>query len=58
MLTFYKESHRDVRYHQIYSKCILSINDMIVAIEVAKQGVTVGQDTVSGLMFADDFVGV
>ena len=34
------------------------INDMIVAIEAAKQGVTVGEDTVSGLMFADDLVGI
>ena len=34
------------------------INDMIVAVEAAKQGVTVGQDTVSGLMYADDFVGM
>ena len=34
-------------------------NDMTVAIEAAKQGVTVGDDTaVSGLMFADDFVGI
>ena len=33
---------------------------MIVAVEAAKQGVTVGEDTtvVSGLMFADDFVGI
>ena len=33
------------------------INDMILAVEAAKQGVTVREDTVSGLMFADDFVG-
>ena len=32
------------------------INDMIGAVEAAKQGVPVGDDTVSGLMFADDFV--
>ena len=34
------------------------INDMVlmVAVDVAKQGVTVGEDTVSGLRFADDFV--
>ena len=31
-------------------------NDMIVAVEAAKEGVTVGEDTVSGLKFADDFV--
>ena len=34
------------------------INDMIVAVEAAKQGVTMREDTVSGLMFADDFVGI
>ena len=31
---------------------------MIVAAEAAKQGVMVGGDTVSRLMFADDFVGI
>ena len=30
---------------------------MITAVEAAKQGVTAGGDTVSGLLFADDFVG-
>ena len=34
------------------------IDDVIVAVEAAKQGVTMGEDTVSGLMFADDFVGI
>ena len=34
------------------------VNDMIVAVEAAKQGVTMGEDTVLGLMFADDFVGI
>ena len=34
------------------------INDIIVAVEAAKQGVTMGEDPVSGLMFADDFVGI
>ena len=34
------------------------INDMIRAVEAAKQGVKVGEDIVSGLMFADDFVGI
>ena len=34
------------------------INDMIVAIAEAKQEVTVGEGTVSGLMFADDFAGI
>ena len=33
------------------------INDLIVAVG-AKQGVAVGEDTVSGLMFADNFVGI
>ena len=31
---------------------------MIVAVEAAKQGATKGEDTVWGLMFADDFVGM
>ena len=31
-------------------------NDLIAAVEAAKQGVTVGEDTVPGFMFADDFV--
>ena len=31
---------------------------MIVAVEAARQGVTVREDTVSGLMFADDVVGI
>ena len=30
---------------------------MTVAVEAAKQGITVGEDTVAGLMFADDFRG-
>ena len=34
------------------------INDMTVADEAAKQGVTMGEDTVSGLTFAGDFVGL
>ena len=49
--------HRDVHYHHpIYSRYLL--NDMIVAVEAAKQGVTIGEDMVSGLMFAHDFVGI
>ena len=31
---------------------------MITAVEAAKQGVTLGGDTVSGLMFADGFMGI
>ena len=31
---------------------------MIVAIEAAKQRVKMGEDTVSGLMFTDDFAGI
>ena len=34
------------------------INDLILAIESAQQGVKVGDDMVSGLTFADDFVGI
>ena len=36
----------------------LYVNDMIVAVEAAKQGVTMGEDTVSGWMSAYDFVGI
>ena len=32
------------------------INDLIISVEAADQGVTVGGDTVSGVMSADDFV--
>ena len=32
------------------------INDTIVAVEAANQGVTMGENTVLGFMFADDFV--
>ena len=31
---------------------------MIVAVEALMEGVTVGGDAVSGLMFANDFVGI
>ena len=34
------------------------INGLISAIESAQQGVKVGDDMVSGLMFADDFAGI
>ena len=51
-MIFYKELHRDVCQHLVYYT-----SDLIVAVEASKQGVTVGEDTVSGLMFADDFVG-
>ena len=37
-----------------------SIIDVMIraAVEAAKQGVKVGEDMVSGIMFADDFVGI
>ena len=34
------------------------INGLIVAVEAARQGVTEGEDTVSGLIFEEDVVGV
>ena len=34
------------------------IDGMMVAAETPRQGVTVGEGTESGLMFADDFVGI
>ena len=58
-----KSNHVDI-LRGVAQGCILSpnlfkacINDMIVAVEAAKQGVAMGEDTVS-LMFADDFVGI
>ena len=40
-------------------QCIyIYINGMVAAVEGAKRGVTMREDTVSGLMFADDFVGI
>lgn len=34
------------------------INDTIVGVEESKQGVAGGQDALSGLVLADDFVGI
>ena len=34
------------------------INEMVVAVEAAKRGLTMGEDMVSRLIFADDFVGI
>ena len=34
------------------------VTDMIVAVEAAKQEVTVGEDTVLRLVFAGEFVGI
>ena len=49
--------HRDVRTStRILFKAY--INDMLIAIEAAKQRVTVGEDTVWGLILTDDFVGI
>ena len=59
MLIFFMELHRDVRCHVISSRYIyIYMNDRIVAVEAAKQGATVGEDTVSGLVFADNVVGL
>ena len=58
MLIFCKELYRDVPYHPIYSRHQVYINDLIVAAEAAEQEVAVGNLTVSGLKFADDFVGI
>ena len=50
---------RDARHHLNYSGYFeVYVTDMIAAVEEAKQGVTVGEDTVSGLMFAVYFVWV
>ena len=34
------------------------VNVLVVAVEAAKKGVTEGEDTASGLVFVDDFVGI
>ena len=59
------EISNDVDILKIFAQgCTLSpnlfevyFNDVIAAVKAAKQGVTVGEDTVPGSMFADDFVG-
>ena len=56
MLVLYKELHRDCTLSPNFFE--VQINGMIVAVKAAKQGVTMGEDTVSGLMLADDFVGI
>ena len=48
------ESIRDVL---VYIKDQIVVVVVVVAVEAANQGGTVGEGTVSGLMFADDFVG-
>ena len=56
MLTIYKELHRDVRCHLTHSRhtrYLVYIKGLIVAVEAERQEVTVGEDTVSGSMFAD-----
>ena len=45
---------RDVRLSP--NSISVYFNDLTVAVGAAKQGVTAGEDTVSGLMIADDFV--
>ena len=55
----------DILRGVVVQECTLSpnlfkvyINDIIIPVEAAKQGVMMGEDTVSGLMFADDTVGM
>ena len=56
MLTFYKV-YTGMYVITIHLKYTEVFNDLIEAVEAAKQGVTVGKDTVSGLRLADDFGG-
>ena len=51
MLIFFKELHTITNLFKVDN------GDMTVAIEAAKQGITAGEDAVSGLMFAVGFVG-
>ena len=39
-------------YHSIFPRYMPGINDMIVAVDAAKEGVTMGEGHVSGLMLA------
>ena len=50
-----QELYRDAHSPNLFK---VYMDDILVALEVAKLGVTVGKDAVSGLMFADDFKGV
>ena len=59
MLILYNALHREgcTASPIVFKAC--TINDLIVEeveVEAAKQRGTVGEDTVSGLMFADEFV--
>ena len=52
-------------FYEVAQRCTLSpslfnvhMNGTTVAVEAANQGVTMGEDRISGLMFADDFVGL
>ena len=60
MLIFYKELHKNTGMYTITQPIQGTYNDMILIVavaEAAKKGVTMtGEDTVSGLMLADDFV--
>ena len=56
MFVLHKEFHRDVSNHIICSR--KSISDLIVAVEAAKQGVTVGEDTASALKFGDGYMDI
>ena len=53
-----KYLHISKRVAQGCTSLPIYINDLIVAVEAAKEGATMGEDTVSRLMFADDFVGI
>ena len=56
MLILYKELEKHVRYLPHYPRS--SIYDLVMALEEAKQEVKIGEDRMSGLMFADDAVGI
>ena len=53
---YFTRCTRDVHDHSIFFK--VYIDGMIVAVEAAKRGISMGGGTVSGLMFADDFMGI
>ena len=58
MLIFYQESHRDVHLSPNLFKVYLNDTWYDISSQNSKAGSHGGGDTVSGLMFADDFVGI
>ena len=50
MLIHQKDVHRDARHRPYHLRCFT--DDVVISLEVEKQGVTVGEDKVKELMLA------